>query len=102
MNYQNKRITLRQNSKAITILMIVLLVGFLITACKSTQPTNNASAKPAPPTVITTNVISQAVNKELRLPGELRAYQDVALYPKVQGFVESINVDRGSVVKRGQ
>jgi RND family efflux transporter MFP subunit len=52
--------------------------------------------------VITTSVISQTVNKERRLPGELRAFQNVAIYPKVQGFVESINVDRGSVVKRGQ
>jgi RND family efflux transporter MFP subunit len=38
----------------------------------------------------------------LRLPGELRAFQNVAIYPKVQSFVESINVDRGSVVRRGQ
>jgi RND family efflux transporter MFP subunit len=32
----------------------------------------------------------------------LRAYQDVAIYPKVQGFVETLKVDRGSIVKRGQ
>jgi RND family efflux transporter MFP subunit len=72
---------------------------------KSSAPpsqTNSASSKPALPTVATTKVISQTVNKELRLPGELRATQDVAIYPKVQGFVESVNVDRGSVVKRGQ
>jgi len=80
-----------------TLAMVCLLIG-----CKSTPTPNAAAAKPAPPTVTTTNVISQVVNKESRLPGELRAYQDVAIYPRVQGFVESINVDRGSVVKRGQ
>lgn len=62
-----------------------------------------APNKTAPaPTVMVAYVVSQEVNKELRLPGELHAYQNVAIYPKVQGFVESINVDRGSVVKRGQ
>src|SRR5215831_983138 len=80
-----------------TLAMVCLLIG-----CKSTPTPNAAAAKPSPPTVTTTNVISQVVNKESRLPGELRAYQDVAIYPRVQGFVESINVDRGSVVKRGQ
>jgi RND family efflux transporter MFP subunit len=32
----------------------------------------------------------------------MQAYQDVALYSKVQGFVEWIGVDRGSIVKQGQ
>ena len=54
------------------------------------------------PTVMVAYVVSQEVKKELRLPGELHAYQNVAIYPKVQGFVESITVDRGSVVKQGQ
>jgi membrane fusion protein (multidrug efflux system) len=54
------------------------------------------------PTVTVANVISQDLNLQLRLPGELQAYQDVALYPKLQGFVDWIGVDRGSVVKAGQ
>lgn len=67
------------------------------------QDAKAASDKTAPaPTVMVTSVLSQEVNKELRLPGELHAYQNVAIYPKVQGFVESITVDRGSVVKHGQ
>jgi membrane fusion protein, multidrug efflux system len=54
------------------------------------------------PTVLVSHVVSQEVDRQLKLPGELRAYQDVAIYPKWQGFVETINVDRGSVVRRGQ
>src|SRR5437588_4982236 len=53
-------------------------------------------------TVLVSHVVSKDVERQLRLPGELRAYQDVAIYPKVQGFVETLNVDRGSAVKRGQ
>ena len=54
------------------------------------------------PTVQVVPVVSQQLHSQTLLPGELQAYQDVALYPKVQGFVEWIEVDRGSVVKEGQ
>lgn len=61
-----------------------------------------AEAASQTPTVAITNVVSQDLNVQLRLPGELQAYQDVALYPKLSGFVDWIGVDRGSVVKAGQ
>lgn len=54
------------------------------------------------PTVLVTPVVSRQLDQQLLLPGELQAYQDVALYPKVQGFVDWLEVDRGSVVKEGQ
>ncbi|HYW71927.1 MAG TPA: efflux RND transporter periplasmic adaptor subunit [Pyrinomonadaceae bacterium] len=82
--------------------IMIIAMAMVLSGCTAKQTPNAAAAKTAPPAVATTNVIAQTVNKDLRLPGELRAYQNVALYPKVQGFVESINVDRGSVVKRGQ
>src|ERR1043165_607621 len=86
---------------AIVAIVAISVIAWVVLRSKS-QPANVVAAKPATPTITTTTVISQTVNKDLRLPGELRAYQNVAIYPKVQGFVESINVDRGSVVKRGQ
>jgi membrane fusion protein (multidrug efflux system) len=54
------------------------------------------------PSVTVTKVVSQELNREIRLPGELQAYQDVAIYAKVPGFVEWIGVDRGSAVKANQ
>ena len=84
------------------LVVVVTLAWLLIRSLRANQAAKAPAEKAALPTVITTYVISQTVNKELRLPGELRAYQNVAIYPKLQGFVESINVDRGSVVKRGQ
>src|ERR1051326_2059315 len=86
---------------AVVALVTIAVIAWVIIKSKS-QPANITAAKPQTPTVTTTTVISQTVNKDLRLPGELRAYQNVAIYPRVQGFVESINVDRGSIVKRGQ
>ncbi len=38
----------------------------------------------------------------VRLPGELQAYEAVAVFPKVTAYVDSISVDRGSHVKTGQ
>lgn len=101
----------RSKRKRIVILVAVPIAAVLILSLvlvwsrnrnSQTQQAKATTDKAAPPTVITTYVVSQTVNKELRLPGELHAYQNVAIYPKVQGFVESVNVDRGSVVKRGQ
>ncbi|MDO1449269.1 efflux RND transporter periplasmic adaptor subunit [Rhodocytophaga aerolata] len=47
---------------------------------------------------------AQADNPEytLTLPGELLPYEQVAIFPKVKGFVKALYVDRGSQVKKGQ
>lgn len=95
--------TARVNRKLIALVAIIVVVSLVSLACaKPAQVGNTATGKAPPPTVIATFIVSQTVTKELRLPGELRPFQNVAIYPKVQSFVESINVDRGSVVKRGQ
>jgi membrane fusion protein (multidrug efflux system) len=99
-----------RSRKRIAVLVTVAIAAALIvvivlvwSANKNPQPQQAKTATDkAVPIVMATYVVSQNVNKELRLPGELHAYQNVAIYPKVQGFVESVNVDRGSVVKRGQ
>ena len=50
----------------------------------------------------TTKVVSQALEKTITIPGDLTPYQGVNMNARVPGFVESIAVDRGSWVKRGQ
>src|SRR5229473_3047244 len=63
----------------------------------------NAQGTPASaPSVEITKVLSKKLAIAVRLPGELQAYEVVAVFPKVTGFVDSISVDRGSVVKAGQ
>jgi RND family efflux transporter MFP subunit len=47
-------------------------------------------------------VVLQKLDTTERLPAELSPWEQVAIYPKVQGFVEEISVDRGSTVRRGQ
>lgn len=71
------------------------------TAGQGSSPANGASGAAQRPVVTVTRVVSQQLNQTARLPGELAAYQDVAIYPKVPSFVQKITVDRGSSVKRG-
>src|SRR6516162_5913764 len=47
-------------------------------------------------------VISRPANETVNLPGEFVAYLSVPIHAKIAGFVEKIEVDRGSVVKEGQ
>jgi len=81
----------------------ILIASWFLLRSGSTKGTASTSDKsPQTPSVPVSRVISKDVDRQLKLPGELRAYQDVAIYPKVQGFVETLKVDRGSIVKRGQ
>src|SRR5713226_3672015 len=91
-----------------------VLCGFAlassISACVSCSLNSGSSTTAAsaqgtaapPPTVEVTKVLSKKLAIAVRLPGELQAYEVVAVFPKVTGFVDSISVDRGSVVKAGQ
>ena len=90
-----------RSSGLLGILSVALALGCDVETSKPATPTQ-APAAPGTPTVLVARVASQKLSKPLRLPGELGAYRNVALYAKVQGFVEKIDVDRGSEVKRGE
>ena len=87
---------------AIALIAAGAIVSFVIVRSVVRKPAVQAAVTAEPPTVVVTQVISKDLSQAVRLPGELQAYQDVAIYPKLQSFVEEIKVDRGSTVKRGQ
>jgi membrane fusion protein (multidrug efflux system) len=47
-------------------------------------------------------VSEKALSSSANLPGQLVPFNEVNLFPKVNGFVKQLFVDRGSVVKKGQ
>ncbi len=47
-------------------------------------------------------VVSKPVERTVRLPGEFLPYERVDLHARVAGFVERVEGDRGSTVRRGQ
>ncbi len=49
-----------------------------------------------------TAVTSRSIERKIRLPGEFLPFMKADLYARVNGFVEKVDVDRGSMVKTGQ
>ncbi|HZA36812.1 MAG TPA: efflux RND transporter periplasmic adaptor subunit, partial [Vicinamibacterales bacterium] len=54
------------------------------------------------PALETAKVVSQMLDKTVAIPADLTAYQGVNMHAKVTGFIEEMQVDRGSRVKQGQ
>jgi membrane fusion protein (multidrug efflux system) len=48
------------------------------------------------------SITERALSGSARLPGQLKPYNEVNIFPKVNGFVKQLYVDRGTVVKKGQ
>jgi RND family efflux transporter MFP subunit len=53
------------------------------------------------PHVVTCAPLKKSVPRRLRLPGNVRPNQEVVLHARIQGYVESVAVDRGAKVRRG-
>ena len=74
--------------------------------CAACGANSNSTTKavPAQPTatVEVVKVASKKLSITTRLPGELQAYEAVAVFPKVTAYVDSISVDRGTRVRSGQ
>lgn len=61
-----------------------------------------APPAPAPAAVDVVRVVSKAVDRQVKLPGEFQPYLAVPIFAKLPGFVKRVAVDRGSTVKEGQ
>lgn len=61
-----------------------------------------APTAPAPAAVEVVRVVSKAVDRQVKLPGEFQPYLAVPIFAKLPGFVKRVAVDRGSTVKEGQ
>lgn len=78
----------------------LLSASALLSGCSEKHEVTPVSSEL--PEVTTTEVVARKLDRGMTLPGEILAYQDVPIYPKVSGFIEWIGVDRGSRVKKGQ
>jgi membrane fusion protein (multidrug efflux system) len=95
---------IRQSIKINIFLAVILTIG-----CRGIQNDQNkknetprGSQPAALPTITTTTIESKEIDRQLHLPGELKAWQEVDLTAKVAGYVENLTVDRGTTVRAGQ
>ena len=83
---------------------ILGIIACLFAACSGNQKpvdlTDSNKAKGNKYQLV--NVTEKALSSVAKLPGQLVPFNEVNLFPKVNGFVKQIMVDRGSVVSKGQ
>lgn len=73
----------------------------LLTGCKDSTPAASRPQAASPMSVETVAVVSQTLNTTVSLPAQLTPYETVDVYAKVTGFIDTIRVDRGSRVRKG-
>ncbi len=86
------------------LLVALAAMAWVTAGCNSSDKggTTAAAAASGPTSVTTVSVVSKKLSTTIALPAQLEPYEQVDIFPKVTGFVESITVDRGSRVKAGQ
>ncbi|NIG56215.1 efflux RND transporter periplasmic adaptor subunit [Chitinophaga sp. Cy-1792] len=78
--------------------LVVLAAGFA--ACHGTEQKKTPVNHPAKYNMAT--VVKEPLTSSMQLPGVLQAFEKVSIFPRVNGFVKTITVDRGSKVHKGQ
>ena len=84
---------------------ILFFVPLLILAACSSDKKNNddpGEQKNTEPQYQFATVQKGGVSTTIKLPAQLAAYEEVSIFPKVNGYVKEVLVDIGSHVKQGQ
>lgn len=87
-----------------TKIIILGAAACFLAACSGNEkPVDLTEAKASGNKKYETGTITEkALSSYARLPGQLNAFNEVNLFPKANGFVKQIFVDRGSQVTSGQ
>lgn len=83
-------------------LLIPVLAGLFASGCSDTGAREKKTMPDAAPHYELAKAEKQNVEQTLQLPAQLAAYQEVSIFPKVNGYVTTVLVDIGSHVKRGR
>ncbi len=79
--------------------LMLLLLTLDTTACS--RPAEVAPSNPAPTVAVISPSRGNAI-RSISLPGDLVGFYESSLYAKVTGYLQSISVDKGDWVKKGQ
>ncbi|HVU99068.1 MAG TPA: efflux RND transporter periplasmic adaptor subunit [Puia sp.] len=85
------------------IFIILVSASALIYGCSDDKAADKTPATPAAaPQYTLATAEKRSVEQVYKLPAQLAAYQEVSIFPKVNGYVKSVLVDIGSHVAAGQ
>jgi membrane fusion protein (multidrug efflux system) len=79
------------------------LIALIVSSCQSAKPekAKNSEADNKPHYALSV-VQTTGPASVIKLPGQLAAFQEVSIFPKVNGYVKNVHVDIGSKVHQGQ
>jgi membrane fusion protein (multidrug efflux system) len=80
----------------------VILFSFLLVSCSSKKDDLSEKKSVDARYPLYTVKMQEALPTTLRLPAQLNPFYEVSIYPRVTGYIKTIPVDIGSVVKEGQ
>ncbi|HTK18170.1 MAG TPA: efflux RND transporter periplasmic adaptor subunit [Mucilaginibacter sp.] len=84
-------------------LTVIITLSALLFACGNSQHAGGGSFGNAPaPTLKVIALQPRSVTLNSEYPASIQGQQNIEIRPKVDGFVEKIYVDEGSIVKKGQ
>jgi len=83
-------------------IVVALSVTIILASCGDKENDKKAADPVAAPAYKTMQLQQRRISGNMQLPGVMQPFEFVQLFPKINGFVKAVNVDRGSVVKKGQ
>ena len=86
----------------LSIIIIIFSLSFAACGHKQQPVDLTVNATPSEKKADFTTIKRSSMSSFIKLPGELRPFESVDIFPKVSGFVKEVYVDRGTIVKKGQ
>jgi membrane fusion protein (multidrug efflux system) len=82
--------------------IILLCTVAALYGCSDNKAAENKTSAPVAAGYTLATVQKAGMEQTIKLPAQLAAYQEVTIFPKVNGYVKTVSVDIGSHVSRGQ
>jgi membrane fusion protein (multidrug efflux system) len=89
-------------SLVFTKIAVAISVSLLLFSCGNKNGQNNAAYAETTPTYKVITLQPRSVTLNTDYPASIQGLQNIEIRPKVDGYVEKIFVDEGSLVKKGQ
>ncbi len=84
-------------------IIVTIIVALALGSCSHRHPADlTEGKKETTASLPTVKVERDTLRSTIKLPGELKPYEKVDIYPKMNGFVKEMYVDRGSRVHKGE
>jgi membrane fusion protein (multidrug efflux system) len=104
INNYNFDLIIPMNSFPYTFRFVLLLivVAFIGSSCNNKKANTSAGANQTPLVYKVLELQPRSATLNVDYPASIQGQQNIEIRPKVDGYVEKIFVDEGSIVKKGQ